>query len=133
MFVTMLPQEVNRKFRLFALDATSNPRIHAHPLDDRSYVHQANQIGLPVTIGVEASVLTYLPEYSTEEANWQLPVSVERISTNATACEVARTQLRLLDEQTSADSQLTVIVSDTAYGRLAPYSGKQVVIARGTE
>jgi Transposase DDE domain. len=131
LFVTMLPQEVNRKFRLFALDATPNPRIHAHTLDDRSYVHQANQIGLPVTIGVEASVLTYLPEYSTEEANWQLPVSVERISTNATACAVAKAQLQLLDELSPANSQLTVIVADTAYGRLKPYSENQVVIARG--
>jgi len=42
-FFEMLPQEANRKFRLFALDATSTPRIHAHTLDDRSYVHQANQ------------------------------------------------------------------------------------------
>jgi hypothetical protein len=131
MFVTMLPQEVNRKFRLFALDATSNPRIHAHTLDDRSYVHQANQIGLPVTVGVEASVLTYLPEYSTKEANWQLPVSLERIATDTTACEVAAAQLQLLDELTSADSQLIVIVTDTAYGRLKPHSEKQVVIARG--
>ena len=61
LFFEMLPQEANRKFRLFALDATSNPRIHAHTLDDRSYVHQANQIGIPVTVGLEASVLTYLP------------------------------------------------------------------------
>ncbi len=128
MFVTMLPQEVNRKFRLYALDATSNPRIHAHTLDDRSYVHQANQIGLPVTVGVEASVLTYL---RIGEANWQLPVSLERIPTDTTACEIARAQLQLLDELTSADSQLNVIVADTAYGRLKSYSEKQVVIARG--
>ena len=60
MFIEMLPQEVNRKFRLFALDVTSVPRIHAHTLDDRSYVHQANQIGVPITIGVQASVLTGL-------------------------------------------------------------------------
>ena len=98
MFVEMLPQEVNRKFRLFALDVTPIPRIHAHTLDDRSYVHQANQIGVPVTIGVEASVLIYLPERSAEEANWQIPVSLERVSTDTTACEVARTQLQLLVE-----------------------------------
>jgi len=131
LFVAMLPKEVNRKFCLFALDATSIPRIHAHTLDDRSYVHQANQIGLPVTVGVEASVLTYLPEYSIEEANWQLPVSLERISTETTACQVAGAQLQLLDQLTSADSQLTVIVADTAYGSLVPYSKEQVVIARG--
>ena len=87
------------KFRLFALDATSNPRIHAHTLDDRSYVHQANQIGIPVTVDLEASVLTYLPEYSVEEANWQLPVSLERISTETTACEVAEAQLSNCSEQ----------------------------------
>jgi DDE superfamily endonuclease len=131
LFFEMLPQEANRKFHLFALDATSTPRIHAHTLDDRSYVHQANQIGIPVTVGLEASVLTYLPEHSTEEANWQLPVSLERISTNTTACEVAMTQLQLLAESISANSLLTVIVADCAYGSLEPYSEDQVVIARG--
>ena len=130
-FFEMLPQEANRKFRLFALDATSTPRIHAYTLDDRSYVHQANQIGVPVTVGLEASVLTYLPEHSTEEANWQLPVSLERISTGTTACEVAKTQLQLLAESTSANSPLTVIVADCAYGSLEPHSEDQVVIARG--
>jgi len=127
-FFEMLPQE-NRKFRLFALDATSTPRIHAHTLDDRSYVHQANQIGIPVTVGLETSVLTYLPEHSAGEANWQLPVSLERISTDTTACAVAKTQLQLLAE--SLPSSLTVIVADCAYGSLEPYSKDQVVIARG--
>ena len=131
LFFEMLPQEANRKFRLFALDATSTPRIHAQTLDDRGYVHQANQIGVPVTVGLEASVITYLPERSTEEANWQLPVSLERISTNTTACEVAKTQLQLLAKMTSATSLLTVIVADCAYGSLSPYSEDQVVIARG--
>jgi len=130
LFFEMLPEEVNRKFRLFALDATSNPRIHAHTLDDRSYVHQANQIGIPVTVGLEASVLTYLPEHSVGEANWQLPVSLERISTETTACEVAETQLQLLAERISGDL-LSVIVADCAYGSLKPYSDDQVVIARG--
>jgi hypothetical protein len=130
LFFEMLPQEANRKFRLFALDATSTPRIHAHTLDDRSYVHQSNQIGLPVTVGLEASVLTYLPEHSAEEANWQLPVSLERISTDTTACEVAKIQLQLLAERIPANS-LTVIVADCAYGSLTPYSKDQVMIARG--
>lgn len=131
LFVEMLPKEVNRKFRLFALDVTPVPRIHAHTLDDRSYVHQANQIGVPITIGVQASVLTYLPERDADEANWQLPISVERVSTDTTACEIASTQLQLLAELTPTDSLLTVIVADTAYGGLKPYSEDQVVIARG--
>lgn len=131
LFVEMLPQEVNRKFRLFALDVTPIPRIHAHTLDDRSYVHQANQIGIPITIGVQTSALTYLPERSVEEANWQLPLSLERVSTDSTACEVASAQLQLLAELNSTDSLLTVIVTDTAYTSLKPYSEDQVVIARG--
>jgi hypothetical protein len=127
----MLPQEASRKFRLFALDATSIPRIHALTLDDRSYVHQANQIGIPVTVGLEASVLTYLPEQSKDEANWQLPVSLERISTDTTACKVAKTQLQLLAKFASANWPFTVVVADSAYGSLEPYSEDQVVIARG--
>jgi len=131
LFVEMLPREVNRKFRLFALDVTPVPRIHAHTLDDRSYVHQANQIGIPITIGVQTSVLTYLPERNVAEANWQLPLSLERVSTDSTACEVARAQLQLLAELNPTDSLLTVIVADTAYTSLNPYSEDQVMIARG--
>ncbi len=131
LFVKMLPKEINRKFHLCALDATSIPRVHAQTLDDRSFVHQANQIGIPVTIGIEASVLVYLPERGPEEANWQLPISIERISTDTTACNVASSQLQLLAELTPSDSLLTVIVADTAYGSLNPYSENQVVVARG--
>ena len=127
----MLPLEANRKFRLFALNATSNPRIHGYTLDDRSYVHQANQIGIPVTVGLEASVLTYLPEHSEAEANWQLPISLERISTDTTACKVTKTQLQLVAELTPAASPLSVFVVDSAYGSLEPFSEDQVVIARG--
>ena len=71
----MLPQETSRNFRLFALDVTPVPRMHAQTLDDRSYVHQANQIGLPVTIGVETSVLTYLPECSAKPTLSRLAIS----------------------------------------------------------
>ena len=37
LFFEMLPQEANRKFRLFALDATSTPRIHANTLEEYEY------------------------------------------------------------------------------------------------
>jgi len=131
LFFEMLPREEKRKFRLWSVDATSTPRIHANTLDDRSYVHQANQIGIPVTVGLESSVLTYLPEKNKDEAHWQLPVSVERISTDTTACMVAHTQLELLAGLTRDDSVLTVIVADTAYGNLKPGSEDQVVVARG--
>jgi hypothetical protein len=131
LFFKMIPQESYRKFCLFALDATSIPRIHAHTLDDRSYVHQANQIGIPVTVGLQASILTYLPERNAEEANWQLPVSLERISTDTNACEIASTQLKLLAESMRTNGLLTVIVADCAYGNLKPYSEDQIVIARG--
>ena len=58
-------------------------------------------------------------------------ISLERVSTDKTACEVASAQLQLLTELGSIDSLLTVIVADTAYGSLEPYSEDQVVIARG--
>ena len=131
LFFETLPREEKRMFRLFALDATPIPRLYAHTLDDRGYVHQANPIGLPVTLGVQASVLTYLPERKEEEGSWQLPLSLERIPTNTTACAVASSQLQCLGELTPKDSMLTVIVADTAYGSLAPYTEDQLVIARG--
>lgn len=132
LFFEMLPQETHRKFRLFALDVTPNPRIHAHTLDDRGYVHQANQMGLPVTVGVEVSVLTYLPECNEEEANWLCPLSAERVPTDRTACSIAKTQLQLLaDESTSDNSTVDVIVADAAYASLEPVSENQVLVARG--
>ncbi len=81
-------------------------------------------------MGLETSVLVYLPERSPEEANWQLPISLERIPTDTTACKVAKTQLQLLAELTPANSLLTVIVADTAYASLEPDSDDQVLIVR---
>lgn len=126
-FVNMLPEESNCNFRLFALDATPVPRVHAQTLDDRGYVYQANPVGKGLTIGSLASMLTYLPK---EESKWSLPVSLERIPTDKTSCEIAKTQLQLLDELTPDGSLLSVIVADCAYGSLSPCSN-QVVIARG--
>ena len=94
--------------------------FHANTLDDRGYVHQANQTDFPVTIGVEASVLTALSEDSAEEANWQLPVSVERVPTDTTGCKVGKNQLKLLADLTPPEEQMTVIIADTAYGGLTP-------------
>jgi hypothetical protein len=56
---------------------------------------------------------------------------LERISTDTTPCKVAQSQLQLLAELTPAESLLTVIVADTAYGSLESYSKDQIVVARG--
>jgi len=80
---------------------------------------------------LEASLLTYLPEYSTKEANWQVPIPLERISTGKTPCKVAKTQLQLLAEFTPTNCPLTVFVVDSAYRSLETYSEDQIVIARG--
>jgi hypothetical protein len=66
-----------------------------------------------VTVGLQVSVLAYLPERSSDEANWQLPISLERIPTSATPCEIAQHQLKLLAESIHG-TVFSVIVADSA-------------------
>jgi hypothetical protein len=97
-FARFLPKETYRPFKLFAIDTTSVPRPHAQTLDDRSFVHQVAQIGSPITIGLQASVLVAIPEKVEGEASWTLPLSVERIPSIETPCETAERQLKELEK-----------------------------------
>lgn len=127
-FSGLLPQEVMRPYKLFAIDATSTARPYSQTLDDRTFVHQAGQLGSPVTIGLQASMLVSIPEKVAGEAKWTLPLSVERIPSDKTPCEIATKQLEEI-ARLWPDS-LSVIAVDSGYTSLKPYSPNQVLIAR---
>ena len=95
-FAKHLPNESDRSFRLFALDATPAPKPFAQTMKDRTFVHQAGHLGLPVTIGVQASVLIAVPEKKENEARWSLPLMIDRIPSSETPCQIAEKQLQEL-------------------------------------
>ncbi len=57
-----LPHPQKRKFWLFGIDVTPQPRPFAKTLADRAYVYQPNTLkgNKPVNIGHQSSVLAYL-------------------------------------------------------------------------
>jgi hypothetical protein len=129
-FAELLPNQQNKKFQLWALDATPAPRPHAETLSDRSYIYQAGALGIPVTIGLQASVLVAIPEKEEGEAKWTLPLSIERIPSNETPCQIAKKQLLDLANLAYAKIFFSVIVLDSGYSCLEPQSANQVIIAR---
>lgn len=68
-----MPNETQRPFKLFAMDATPDPRPYAQTLQDRTSVHLAGQFDTPITVGLQASVLVAIPEKKECEAKWSLP------------------------------------------------------------
>jgi len=100
-------------------------------MEDRTFVHKADQLGTPIMIGLEASVLVAIPEKEDGEAKWTLPLSVERVSSKETACEIAKKQLLLLAQMEVHDKKMSVITVDSGYTRLEPAEKNQVIIARG--
>lgn len=131
MFFKRFPEEKERPFHLYAIDVTPESKRHSETMEDRTFVHKADQLGIPIMIGLEASVLVAIPEQEDGEAKWTLPLSVERVSSKETACQVARKQLQLLAKKEVHSGKLSVITVDSAYTSLEPITKNQVIIARG--
>jgi hypothetical protein len=129
-FSELLPKQDALPFLLFALDATSESKVHAETMKDRMFVHKKNMTGAPVMIGLQASVLVAIPEAVNDEPKWTLPISVARISSQETPCEVAYKQLKELGCVARFREYLCVIVTDCGYSNLTAATEQQVVIAR---
>lgn len=113
----LCPEPSERNFRLFAIDATSQPRQFAHTLEDRGFVYKPNAItgNKPVTIGHSYSVIVALPEKANEAAPpWVIPVSTMRIPTNEKATNIGSLQADMLFNGSFQDN-LSVLLGDTAY------------------
>ena len=80
--VPYIPPPQERKFWLFGLDVTPQPRPFAKTLADRTYVYQPNTLkgNKPVNVGHQSSVLAYLPEKGEDTPPWLVPLNVRRVS-----------------------------------------------------
>ena len=95
-------------YELYALDCTPNEREEAETLEDRgSLKTEKNE---PVRYGHKYSWLVRLVEWGT---SWVAPVDVRRVETRLTDSQVAKEQVRELDQR---HPNLKVVVEDSLYG-----------------
>ena len=106
-----------RPFRLLVVDCTAAPRKYSKTLEDKGVVHAPNVVpgNKPITVGHQYSIVGFLPEQNTENANipWMLPLSVQRVATSANGIDVAIEQFKKV--LPAFNKELTVNVGDTAY------------------
>ena len=115
---------IKRKFHLLATDVTSAPRPFADTLRDRGFVYQPNTIkgNKPIVIGHQYSFWAWLPEsVQPKMGNWVVPLSVQRVSSQANKELVGAKQLSdlLADKDLPFGKALCVEVADSAYSKPA--------------
>ncbi len=116
-----LPPPQTRKFWLFGIDVTPQPRPYAETLSDRTYVYQPNTLAgnKPVNIGHQSSVLAYLPEKKPGEqtASWIVPLHIRRVGSEEKKHEVGAAQVKAVFSVAQAPfrGQLKVLVGDSDY------------------
>ncbi|MCP4614728.1 MAG: transposase, partial [Planctomycetes bacterium] len=114
-----LPQPKKRKFWLFGIDVTPQPRPFAETLADRTYVYQPNTLkgNKPVNIGHQSSVLAYLPEKGEKCPPWIVPLNVRRVSSEETKNEAGAEQVKEMfsTEKLPFSGDLKVLVGDSDY------------------
>jgi len=116
---SVCPPLQKRKFHLFAVDCTPEPRIFSPTLEDRSYVYSPNAVcgNKPVTIGHKYSIAAYLPEKSTTAIPpWVVPVACERVNTTQNAERLGMEQISsTIKSHSHFINELCVSLGDTAY------------------
>ncbi len=114
-----LPHPEKRKFWLFGIDVTPQPRPFAGTLADRTYVYQPNTLkgNKPVNIGHQSSVLACLPEKGEQSPPWIVPLSVRRVKSEETKNEAGAKQTKdiLTAEKMPFSGELKVLVGDSDY------------------
>ena len=121
-----LPQPKQRPFWLLGVDVTPQPRPFAQTLPDRGFVYHPNAVAgnKPVTIGHQYSTVVLLPEKEPGlTKSWVVPMSVQRVATDADKELVGARQIQaLLDDPAApwyAEAELVVEVGDTSYSKPA--------------
>lgn len=116
---SVCPPLQKRRFHLFAVDCTPEPRVFSPTLEDRSYVYSPNAVcgNKPVTIGHKYSIAAYLPEKSsTETPPWLIPVACARVNTTQNAEVLGMEQIAsTIKSHSHFISGLCVSLGDTAY------------------
>jgi len=133
-----------RKFHLLGTDVTTNPRPFADTLPDRGFVYQPNTIkgNKPIAIGHQYSLWAWLPAYAPPKTgNWVVPLSIERVPSQANKEMVGAKQLSdlLTDKDLPFGETFCVEVADSAYSKPAYLNANRkhanlvtIVRARGT-
>lgn len=128
-----------RRFHLFAVDCTPNPRVFSPTLEDRGFVYAPNPIttNKPITIGHQYSIAAYLPEKLDESVPpWIIPLSCERIETSQKGILIGMEQINTcINSQPTFKENLCVSVGDCAYSHpnclgMAAKNTHQVHISR---
>ncbi len=123
MVAPYLPPPQERKFWLFGIDVTPQPRPYAETLAERTYVYQPNTLtgNKPVNIGHQS----YLPEKGEMSPPWIVPMNTRRVSSEETKNEAGAEQVKvvLFAEDLPFSGKLKVLVGDSDYsGR--PFLGE---------
>ncbi|HEV8051957.1 MAG TPA: transposase, partial [Parachlamydiaceae bacterium] len=118
LFAEQCPPLLHRKFELFAVDCSSNPRVYSQKLEDRGYVHSPTKVPgqKPITVGHQYSTVVYLPEKMTSsEPHWVIPLSLIRVKSEESA--TCRGMQQILEIVTSDQfkNKLCVSTNDSAY------------------
>lgn len=124
------PLPINRRFELFAVDCSSNPRVYAEKLEDRGFVHSPTKIPgqKPITVGHQYSVTVYLPEKSDfSEPHWVVPLSTERVKSEESGTILGMQQIIKITTAEQFKNKLCVAVNDSAYsnGKCLQEANKQ--------
>lgn len=95
---SVVPVPEQQDFFLFGLDCTSIERGYAQTLSDRGMVYQPTVVSTntPVTIGHSYSMLASLPERTSTDAPWTIPLDMSRVSTDTSSAQVGVTQVHAL-------------------------------------
>jgi len=130
----LVPAPKKRNHWVFGVDVTPVERPHARTLKDREFVYKPTDIrgNKPVTLGHNYSLIASLPEEESPHSRWIVPLSVERVDSFESKCQVGQEQLDkiLNDEDPSLPWQgdLCVAVMDSDYGHqkfLHPWGARQ--------
>jgi hypothetical protein len=117
-----VPTPRRRRFGLFGVDVTSQPRAYALTLRDRGMVYQPHQVkgNKPVTVGHQYSTVALLPETESGISSSRLlPLMTERVATGEDKELVGAAQIDALlcDDALPFASELCVEVGDSGYSK----------------
>lgn len=108
-----------RKYFLFGVDCTPNPRRYAPTQQDRGFVYAPNTISgnKPVTIGHQYSIVAFLPEKLDQHSPpWVVPISCHRVTTDEKGALIGMKQItQCIQSQHAFKNALCVSVADSAY------------------
>jgi len=111
------PALKSRRYHLFGVDATANPRPYSPTQEDRGFVYSPSGVASkkPITIGHQYSVAAYLPEKEKGDPPWLIPLACDRVSTQEKSVWVGLNQIIRCLSQEVFSGKLCASVVDSAY------------------